>query len=286
MFAEGTPPGDLHYGASRSLFARGSKLRQLLRAAHLEGAARAVAQAYRAFSDWLAPGNPAHPSFWLHKVADALPPGPRAVLDLGGGDGAYRAVLSSAHDEYVILEANFDSDHVKKGLARHRYVIGDGHDRVFRPGSFDVIAMFEVLEHVRNPFRIFENCASWLSPGGVLVLSTPQYWHVHGWPNDYFRYTSFGLRELARTAGLEVVELWPMGGPCVLIWCAVELNFGAVLRLPVIQQLVTFPTLVLARAMDRLLFFDNTSRANPDSRGWMMIARRPPGPIAAGVESR
>jgi SAM-dependent methyltransferase len=189
--------------------------------------------------------------------------------------GQYRQYLATEEDLYVILEVDYHSYFVQKNIDRHQYIIGDGHRLLFSDESFDVISMFEVLEHVRNPFQIFANCARWLKPGGLIVLSAPQYWHVHGWPSDYFRYTIYGLKELANLTGLQVIDYWAMGGPCVLIFCVIELNFSSILRLPIMKQILRDPLLLIARFSDRLLFRKNLKRTNPDTRGWMCIIRKP-----------
>jgi SAM-dependent methyltransferase len=40
---------------------------------------------------------------------------------------------------------------------------------------FDVLALFEVLEHLPDPFAALERMREWLAPGAVLALSTPSY---------------------------------------------------------------------------------------------------------------
>ncbi|MEY4545495.1 MAG: hypothetical protein RL685_1690 [Pseudomonadota bacterium] len=41
------------------------------------------------------------------------------------------------------------------------------------PGSFDVITLFDVLEHVHDPRAVLSIVRGWLAPGGLLVLSVP-----------------------------------------------------------------------------------------------------------------
>ena len=70
------------------------------------------------------------------------------------------------------------------------------------------------------------------------------------------------------------MDFWPMGGPCVLIWHVVELNFSTLLRLPILRQVLAFPALLLARLVDWIVFSNNTDRRNPDTKGWMLVARK------------
>jgi SAM-dependent methyltransferase len=43
----------------------------------------------------------------------------------------------------------------------------------FGPGSFDAIHAGEIIEHVEGPVDFLRGCLKALSPGGLLVLSTP-----------------------------------------------------------------------------------------------------------------
>ncbi len=275
MYAGETSPADLQYDSKPAGVAHPqSRLRARLRALNLEAPLRRLWHGYLSLSRRLEPESPADPIYWMKKINAALPANPKRVLDLGGGGGPYKRFLSGPGDLYVILEVDYQSYTVQQNIDRHQYIIGDGHQLLFANASFDVISMFEVLEHVRNPFAIFANCARWLKPQGLVVLSVPQYWHMHGWPQDYFRYTIYGLREMANLNGLEIIDYWPMGGPCVLIWCVIDLNFSAVVRLPIIKQLLRDPLLLIARLGDRLFFRNNLSRRHPDTRGWVCIMRK------------
>src|SRR5262249_24158183 len=46
-------------------------------------------------------------------------------------------------------------------------------DPRFPNGSFDVISLVELLEHVPVPLRVLQDAACWLRPAGLLYITTP-----------------------------------------------------------------------------------------------------------------
>lgn len=75
------------------------------------------------------------------------------------------------------------------------------------PGKFGTVLSTSTLEHVSDPTGFFAACGRLLSAGGLLALSTPFRWYVHGDPKlDFWRFTDWGLRNLADRAGLRVLD--------------------------------------------------------------------------------
>lgn len=48
----------------------------------------------------------------------------------------------------------------------------------FASGEYDFIIVADVLEHLKNPWRVLESCRTLLKPGGQLLLSIPNVGHV------------------------------------------------------------------------------------------------------------
>jgi 2-polyprenyl-3-methyl-5-hydroxy-6-metoxy-1,4-benzoquinol methylase len=84
--------------------------------------------------------------------------------------------------------------------------------------SCDVISMFDVIEHIEEPVRALEICERILKPGGVLILTTPNFnglgRRMMGkdafaiWPDEhliYFRPST--LRKALELAGFSHVEM-------------------------------------------------------------------------------
>lgn len=92
---------------------------------------------------------------------------PVKVLDFGCGYGAFLAVCASfGFEAYGVDRSNARRDHgVVKILAEI--------EEAAPAGPFHALTLFEVLEHLDEPFALMHKLASLLLPGGVLILETP-----------------------------------------------------------------------------------------------------------------
>jgi predicted SAM-dependent methyltransferase len=77
---------------------------------------------------------------------------------------------------------------------------------VFADGEFDVVVCLSVLEHTAHPERVIGECWRILKESGMLVLSVPFLMPLHQTPEDYWRFTRYGVEELIR-GKFETVEL-------------------------------------------------------------------------------
>lgn len=62
--------------------------------------------------------------------------------------------------------------------------------------SYDVIVCTEVLEHTRQPWNVTKELHRLLKPGGVLAITTPFNFRIHGPSPDCWRFTDEGLKVL------------------------------------------------------------------------------------------
>lgn len=75
----------------------------------------------------------------------------------------------------------------------------------------DALFCSGVLEHVDDVFRAVEQCFSVLNTGGVLLAGVPFWQPIHRAPQDFWRFTEFGVRYLLRA--FQVLELRAIGDP-------------------------------------------------------------------------
>ncbi|MFN0107049.1 MAG: class I SAM-dependent methyltransferase [Bryobacteraceae bacterium] len=138
--------------------------------------------------------------------AAALPAGAR-VLDAGAGEGAYKGHFP--RQRYVGLDLGIGD---KKWDYTRLDVLGDLSSLPFADHVFDAALNIVTLEHVKAPQEVLTELARVLKPGGRLLLAVPHEWEVHQHPHDFFRYTKYGVEELAHRAGFRVISMEPGGG--------------------------------------------------------------------------
>ena len=111
-----------------------------------------------------------------------------SVLDYGAGNAPYRRYL--ACDRYVTAD-------VSQNLAGDiDHLIVPGEQLPIAAGSFDLVLLLDVLEHVPDPAFVLAEIRRLLAPHGRLIISLPFLYREHETPHDFARYTVFGVREL------------------------------------------------------------------------------------------
>ncbi len=136
------------------------------------------------------------------------------VVEVGCGYGYF---LDAAREQGMVTVGVDPAQSAKRARERGHEVHASWLED-FRPGAmFDVLALFEVLEHLPEPFAALLHMREWLAPGAVLALSTPSYSgapaRVLGrkfplvTPPDHLElFTKRGLAALLDRAGFEPVR--------------------------------------------------------------------------------
>ncbi len=144
-------------------------------------------------------------SHWRIVIEGCLPKYLQGLaLDVGSGACPYRALAESHASRLLLMDHNAQPIRID--------LRGDIQNIPLRAEAVDSVLCFQVLEHVANPFEGIAEIGRVLRPGGILLLSVPHLSRLHELPHDYYRYTEYGLRELAKTGGFAVLKLEPVGG--------------------------------------------------------------------------
>jgi SAM-dependent methyltransferase len=95
-----------------------------------------------------------------------------AVLDIGCGSGAWLERLAD-QGFTDLLGLDIDTAQFKSSRARGLQANLDFDELGLESQSFALITAIELIEHLENPGRLFLHATRLLSPGGVLLLTTP-----------------------------------------------------------------------------------------------------------------
>lgn len=111
---------------------------------------------------------------WLRRLlAVRLPPG--RVLEVGCAHGAYVALLGWAGFEATGTDLSPWVARFAHETFGVKVLAGQVEQLAFEPGSFDVVVLNDVIEHLPDPAGTLGHCARLLAKGGLFVIQTPEY---------------------------------------------------------------------------------------------------------------
>lgn len=135
------------------------------------------------------------------------------LLDIGAGRGSFVLRARASGFDAIGLEVEAGARTVWRDLGVPG-VIGDGFHTPFRDGTFDLVRMKEVIEHVEEPLRLVREAHRILRPGGVFLAHVPtpysQLYPVGNFWDDYTHVrplSRLGLTRLIADADLELVRI-------------------------------------------------------------------------------
>jgi SAM-dependent methyltransferase len=156
----------------------------------------------------------------LRRIARFAPPrvgDRRRLLEIGCGPGVFLASARDAGWEAAGVEVSaYAADQ-----ARRR-----GFDVICQPieelqlatAAYDCVALWDVIEHLRDPVGVLDAAARALRPGGVLALSTGDVtalcarlsgprWHLYSIPEHLYFFSPSALTRLLARSGCRVVRI-------------------------------------------------------------------------------
>ncbi len=163
----------------------------------------------------------------LRRFAKRLPPAGSTILDVGTAGGAFL----EAADEFGFRASGIEpSQYLASAACERGFDVRAGtlKDGLFGDETFDVISMWDVIEHLCEPREEVRLVHGMLEPGGTFLLNFPdsgtlqaklagrRFWWLLSVHVSYF--TKKTMRKLLEDAGFEVE---PMGRH----WQVLELGY-------------------------------------------------------------
>jgi len=139
------------------------------------------------------------------------------LLDIGCGDGSFLRYLNE-HTMFDVMGTEINEQYVD--LIKQEYGIavkfGDLNQLNLPGDHFDVITMWDILEHVSNPKQMLEETKRVLKPDGILLLRVPngdsldykifgKYWAGIDAPRHFFILTRASISNLLEATDFSII---------------------------------------------------------------------------------
>jgi len=139
------------------------------------------------------------------------------LLDIGCATGIFMKAASSTYDCTGLDISNAATDFAINEMGLNAKC-GTIFNLDFERQYFDVITMWDVIEHVRDPSKYIEKVSQILRPGGLLVLSTGNIeslmfkiqrknWHLLIPPFHLYYFNKTNITKLLENHGFEIKRL-------------------------------------------------------------------------------
>jgi len=142
---------------------------------------------------------------------------PGKVLDIGCGQGTFLQMLQNEGWKCWGTELTEESARRTSRLGIPVYA-GEFDENRFPPHSFDLITLWQVLEHLPDPGKILKGSSRLLKKGGILAISTPnidslqarisaeQWFHLDP-PRHLYLFSPRTLQRMMESLGLDLLNL-------------------------------------------------------------------------------
>jgi SAM-dependent methyltransferase len=153
----------------------------------------------------------------VSKVLKFTAKGPVKVLDVGCGSGDRLDVFRSMGFETYGVETSDSADYARDHL-KLKVLRGDLFSAHFPDRFFDIVTLYNVLEHTHNPLRVCEEVWRILKEDGFLAIQIPntdsfQYkifkkrWAAFDVPRDLYYFGTKTISSLLKKAGFNLVKI-------------------------------------------------------------------------------
>jgi len=83
--------------------------------------------------------------------------------------------------------------------------------------NFDLILIPNLLHHIEDPAILIKQSHTFLKKGGKIYIFEPLFRELHQAPEDYFRFTPYGLKYLLKENNFNKIKFCTTGGPFTAI---------------------------------------------------------------------
>jgi len=176
----------------------------------------------------------------------------KKILDIGSGEVPFSEFYEGLNVHTCDIQQNSQNT--------IDFIIKVDEVLPFKNECYDVIFIFDVLEHIRDDVSFILDCKRILRKDGIIVSNTPFMYRFHEEPYDYRRYTPSGLKYIFEDVGkFKIKKLIPLGSVFFSASTLIlERDFKLSLLRKVVYKIILF-------ILNKLKSFDEVSSRSPFS---------------------
>lgn len=146
------------------------------------------------------------------------------LLDIGCSTGLFLSAAREVGWPGQGLEYSPDSSRIAREMHRLDVRTGELRADTFAPDSFDVVTLWDVIEHLPDPHATLQLIWRVMAPGGLLILKTPNadgiyprlslrlarrlgFWGHAEPPGHLYQFSVASLKRMAERAGFAIVAV-------------------------------------------------------------------------------
>lgn len=142
----------------------------------------------------------------------------RKLLEIGGGIGSFGVYAKSRGWDYIDYDVSKVAITYARSLGLAATLFSSAAPPSLSANKFDLVIMWEVLEHVYHVKGYLDEILKTLKPGGIFLFSTPnyyrkaydgQYFGVGGSPPVHLNFfTTNSVRKILQEAGFKKITVY------------------------------------------------------------------------------
>lgn len=141
------------------------------------------------------------------------------VLDIGCGFGYFLKFIEEKKNNWELYGMDISDYAIKKAksnLKTAKLIVSNVNVGIpFKNNYFDLVTLFDVIEHVKAPFNVLQESYRVLKSGGLICITTPNLnaierlwkkknWHGFNDPTHVYLFTPDSLKFLVERVGFKV----------------------------------------------------------------------------------
>ncbi len=123
---------------------------------------------------------------------------PAKILEIGCGTGNVSSFL--ARKGYQVTGCEYYSEAISRAWPSFQIIQGDANGLPFEDNSFDVIGLFDVIEHFEDEITLLQEAVRVVKDKGIVVITVPAREELWSWFDEISlhkrRYAKEGLRKI------------------------------------------------------------------------------------------